>query len=167
MTAKRDCYEVLGVPKTATPEEITRAFRKLARRFHPDVNPGDKGAETKFKEIAEAYEILSDKDKRARYDRFGYAQEPGFQPGFDPRQGGGGAQFEFTGDGADGFGQFEDLFKSFFGGGAPFRRQRGGRGAPLAEDGEDILAEMEIEFMEALKGTNKAFTLQSAAGTRP
>ena len=80
---KRDFYEVLGVSKTATDEEIKKAYRKLAKKYHPDMNPGDKEAEAKFKEVNEAYEVLSDKDKRAKYDQFGHA-------GVDPNFGAGG-----------------------------------------------------------------------------
>lgn len=89
---KRDFYEVMGVPKNATEDEIKKAYRKLAKKYHPDLNPGDKEAEAKFKEVNEAYEVLSDKDKRARYDQFGHA-------GVDPNFGGGaGGGSPFTGD---------------------------------------------------------------------
>ncbi|MBI2922811.1 MAG: DnaJ domain-containing protein [Planctomycetes bacterium] len=162
MPAKRDYYEVLGVQRGAPEDEIKKAFRKLARRYHPDVNPGDKAAEAKFKEIAEAYEVLTDKKKREQYDRFGHA-EPGAGPGGFP---GGGQPFEFRfeGGGPDGFGSFEDLFSGLFGGaGGPFRGRRG-RGGPIAEDGEDILADMEIDFMDALRGAKKVFTLETAQG---
>ena len=106
---KRDYYEVLGVQKNATADELKKAYRKLAKQNHPDLNPGDKKAEARFKEINEAYEVLSDKDKRAKYDQFGFA-------GVDPNFGAGGA------GGAGGFGGFDmgdigDLFGSFFGGG--------------------------------------------------
>ena len=104
---KRDYYEVLGVQKNATADELKKAYRKLAKQNHPDLNPGDKKAEARFKEINEAYEVLSDKDKRAKYDQFGFA-------GVDPNFGAGGA------GGAGGFGGFDmgdigDLFGSFFG----------------------------------------------------
>ena len=109
---KRDYYEVLGVSKGATDEEIKKAYRKKAKQYHPDLNPGDKTAEAKFKEANEAYEVLSDKDKRARYDQFGHA-------GVDPNFGAGG-----PGGGFGGFGGFDmgdidlgDIFGSFFGGG--------------------------------------------------
>ena len=92
MADKRDFYEVMGVPKNATEDEIKKAYRKLAKKYHPDLNPGDKEAEAKFKEVNEAYEVLSDKDKRARYDQFGHA-------GVDPNFGGGaGGGSPFTGD---------------------------------------------------------------------
>jgi DnaJ-class molecular chaperone len=163
MATKRDYYEVLGVGKSASEDEIKKAFRKLARRHHPDVNPGDKSAETKFKEIAEAYEVLSDKKKRENYDRFGHAMPQQGGPGGFP--GGGGQPFEFRFDGDPSqFSSFEDLFSGLFGGGG--RRRRGGSpfGTAIAEDGEDILAEMEIEFMEALRGVVKVLTLESSTG---
>ena len=104
MADKRDFYEVMGVPKNATEDEIKKAYRKLAKKYHPDLNPGDKEAEAKFKEVNEAYEVLSDKDKRARYDQFGHA-------GVDPNFGGGaGGGSPFTGDIDLG-----DIFNSFFG----------------------------------------------------
>ena len=83
MAEKRDYYEVLGVSKTATDDELKKAFRKLAKQYHPDLHPGDKACEEKFKEVNEAYEVLSDKDRRARYDQFGHA-------GVDPNYGAGG-----------------------------------------------------------------------------
>ena len=104
MADKRDFYEVMGVPKNATEDEIKKAYRKLAKKYHPDLNPGDKEAEAKFKEVNEAYEVLSDKDKRARYDQFGHA-------GVDPNFGGGAGGSPFTGDIDLG-----DIFNSFFGG---------------------------------------------------
>jgi len=163
MPPKKDYYESLGVPRTASEDDIKKAFRKLARRYHPDVNPGDKSAESKFKEIAEAYEVLTDKKKREQYDRFGHI-EPGQGPGGFPGGGGGPFEFRFDEGGPGGFGSFEDLFSGLFGGGG-FRR-RGGRpaGGPIAEDGEDILAELAIDFMEALRGAKKVFTLETAHG---
>src|SRR4030095_16299085 len=116
--SKRDYYEVLGVAKGATAGEIKKAYRKVAMQYHPDRNPGDKSAEEKFKEAAEAYEILSDSDKKSQYDRYGHAGLSGNGRGF----GGGGMNME------DIFSQFgdvfgDDLFGSFFGGG----RGRGGQ----------------------------------------
>ena len=102
---KRDYYEVLGVSKTATDDEIKKAYRQTAKKYHPDMHPGDKEAEAKFKEANEAYAVLSDKEKRSQYDQFGHAA-------FDPSRGGTGFDF-------DGFGGFDfgDIFSSFFGGG--------------------------------------------------
>ena len=108
---KREYYEVLGVSRNATSDEIKKAYRKLARKYHPDANPGDKDAEAKFKEISEAYVVLSDPEKRAGYDRFGHAGADG--------QGFGG--FEGFGD----FGGLGDIFEMFFGGGGRTRRRTG------------------------------------------
>ena len=105
---KRDYYEVLGVDKSATDDVIKKAYRKLAKQYHPDLNPGDKNAEAKFKEVNEAYEVLSDKDKKARYDQFGFA-------GVDPNFGGGAGGGNPYAGGAGGF-DFTDIFDSFFGG---------------------------------------------------
>ena len=104
---KRDYYEVLGVEKSASAEEIKKAYRKKAMQFHPDRNPGDKTAEEKFKEVGEAYEVLSDADKKARYDQFGFA-------GVDPNYGAG--QGNPYGGGFGGFGDFGDIFRDLFGG---------------------------------------------------
>src|SRR5512137_2697895 len=108
MTSNRDYYEVLGVGRTATEKELKAAYRKLARKFHPDVNPGDKASEDRFKEVAEAFAVLGDAEKRARYDRGG---REAFGSGFDPFAGMSreqAAEFDFAG--------FEDLFASLFGG---------------------------------------------------
>ena len=111
---KRDYYEVLGVQKNATADELKKAYRKLAKQNHPDLNPGDKEAEARFKEINEAYEVLSDKDKRAKYDQFGFA-------GVDPNFGAGGA------GGAGGFGGF-DMGGANFGGQQPGGQSAGNGG---------------------------------------
>ncbi len=141
MADKRDYYEVLGIQKGATDEEIKKAYRKMAKQYHPDLHPGDKDAESKFKEVNEAYEVLSDADKKARYDAYGHA-------GVDPNFGAGG------GAGFDGFGGFDmgDIFSSFFGGGFG-----GGRSAnPNApQRGSDIQTNITISFEEAAKGCKK------------
>ena len=138
---KRDYYEVLGVNKDASADEIKKAYRKSAMKYHPDRNPGDKEAEEKFKELGEAYEVLSDDDKRARYDQFGFA-------GVDPNYGGGqGGYGDFGGFG--GFGGFGDIFSEFFGGGASGRTRNGPR------RGEDVGVRIEVTFEEAAFGTEK------------
>ena len=131
---KRDYYEVLGVDKNASPDEIKKAYRKLAMKYHPDQNPGDKSAEEKFKEVNEAYEILSDADKKSRYDQFGFA-------GVDPNYGaGGGGGF----DGFSGFGGFGDIFSDLFGGG--FGGGFGGSQANAPRQGENVSAQVTITF---------------------
>ena len=110
--SKRDYYEILGVSKSASADEIKKAYRKLAIKYHPDKNPGDKSAEEKFKEAAEAYEVLSDADKKARYDQFGHAGVGGAAGGgYGGGFGGGGMNME------DIFSQFGDIFGGHFGGG--------------------------------------------------
>ena len=141
---KRDYYEVLGVEKGATAEEIKKAYRKSAMKYHPDRNPGDKEAEEKFKEVGEAYEVLSDDQKRARYDQFGFA-------GVDPNYGAGAGGGNPFGGGFGGFGDFGDLgdiFGSFFGGG---RTQS--RNAP--RQGESVGVRLELTFEEAAFGCEK------------
>ena len=143
---KRDYYEVLGVEKGAGAEDIKKAYRKMAMKYHPDRNPGDKVAEEKFKEVGEAYEVLSDDDKRARYDQFGFA-------GVDPNYGGGAGGGAY-GSGFGGFGDFGDLgdiFGSFFGGGA--RSSRSNPNAPRR--GENVGARLDLTFEEAAFGCEK------------
>ena len=143
MADKRDYYEVMGVPKNASEDEIKKAYRKLAKQYHPDLNPGDKNAEAKFKEVNEAYEVLSDKEKRARYDQFGHS-------GVDPNFGGGPAGDPFGGV------DLGDLFGSFFGGGfgGGFGSQR--RATPNApRRGSNTDAVLTISFEEAAKGCKK------------
>lgn len=142
MADKRDYYEVLGVSKNATDDELKKAYRKVAKQYHPDLHPDDKECEAKFKEANEAYEILSDKDKRARYDQFGFA---GVDPNYGAGQGGG-----FSG-GFGGFDDLGDIFSSFFGGGfGGGSRRRANPNAPRR--GGDIRANVIIDFMEACKG---------------
>ncbi len=142
---KRDYYEVLGVEKNASDSEIKKAYRKLAMKYHPDQNPGDKTAEEKFKEVNEAYEVLSDADKKARYDQFGFAGvDPNFAGG-NPFQGGN----PFGGFG--GFGDLGDIFGDFFGGFGGGAQQR--RNSPTK--GQNVAAAVEITFEEAAFGTEK------------
>lgn len=164
MATKRDYYEVLGVDKNASDAEIKKAYRKLAKQYHPDVNPDDKEAEAKFKEINEAYEVLSDSKKRNQYDRFGHA-------GFDPNGG-------FSGYGGFGdFGDFDfggigDIFETFFGG-TGFGRTSRSRNAP--QKGADLKYSTEISFEEAAFGVKKEILVNrmencsdcSGSGARP
>ena len=162
---KRDYYEVLGVDRSATDAEIKKAYRKLAKENHPDLNPEDKAAEARFKEINEAYEVLSDSEKKARYDQYGHA-------GVDPNFGGEGG----FGEGFD-FGDLGDLFGSFFGGGFGSSRGRANPNAP--QRGESIRMSVAIAFEEAAFGCEKEISVEktetcetchgsgSAPGTTP
>ena len=148
---KRDYYEVLGVSKTATDEEIKKAYRKLALKYHPDYNPGDKTAEEKFKEINEAHEVLSDPDKRKRYDQFGFA---GVDPNYAASQGGAG--------GFGGFGGVDlgDIFGDIFGGGFGGFAAGGARSNPNApRKGQDIRVRITLSFDEAVHGCKKNITI--------
>jgi molecular chaperone DnaJ len=147
--SKRDYYEILGVAKSASADEIKKAYRKVAMQFHPDRNPGDKSAEEKFKEAAEAYEILSDADKKAQYDRYGHAGVSG--NGRGGYSGGGGMNME------DIFSQFgdifgDDLFGNFFGGG-----QRGGRSQQRSRGirGSNLRVKLKLTYEEIAKGVTK------------
>ncbi len=147
MAEKRDYYEVLGVSKNASEDEIKRAYKKLARKYHPDMNPGDKEAEEKFKEVNEANEVLSNPEKKAKYDQFGFA---GVDPNYGAGQGG------YGGAGGFDFGDLGDIFGSFFGGGFG----GGGRRNPNApQRGESIRASLSVEFTEAAFGCEKSITI--------
>jgi molecular chaperone DnaJ len=163
-TTKQDYYELLGVGRKATVKEIRGAYRKLARKYHPDLNPGDKSAEEKFKQIQEAYEVLSDTKKRQMYDQFGFNT-----PGAGPQGPGGGAynvnpediHFDFGGfdfggggQGAGGSTSFRDLFSQFFRGGGA-----GTQAAYDTEAGTDLEYQIDISFAEAMRGTVKKVTI--------
>ena len=154
--AKRDLYQLLGVARDANEDVIRKAYRKLARRHHPDVNPNDKGAEDKFKEISHAYSVLSDSEKRRAYDEFGEVSlEGGFDPeaarrareAFGARFGGGGSP-SFGGDEGFAFEGLDGLFSDLF------ARRGGGRGR-----GADVEAELELDFMDAARGVEQRLTL--------
>lgn len=145
---KRDYYDVLGVSKGASDDEIKKAYRKTAKKYHPDLHPDDKAAEAKFKECNEAYEILSDPQKKARYDQFGFA---GVDPNYGAGQGGYGGGFGGGGFGFDGDIDLGDIFSSFFGGGFG----GGGRNPNAPQRGRDIQASVSLTFEEAAKGCKK------------
>ena len=141
MAEKRDYYEVLGVERNATDQDIKRAYRRLAKKYHPDVNPGDKEAEAKFKEASEAYAVLSDEEKRAKYDQFGHSAF----------EGAGGGDGGFGGFG--GFGDMGDIFGDIFGdlfGGGSGRRTKNG-----PTRGQDVQSSLDITFTEAAFGCKK------------
>ena len=145
---KRDYYDVLGVDKSVNDDDLKKAYRKAAKKYHPDLHPGDAEAEKKFKEVNEAYEVLSNKEKRARYDQFGHAGvDPNFSAGGQGGYGGG-----FTGD----FGDLGDIFSSFFGGGFG-GGQRANPNAPRR--GNDASAAVNVSFEEAAKGCKKTIKI--------
>lgn len=155
--SKRDYYEVLGVAKGASADEIKKAYRKVAMQYHPDRNPGDKAAEEKFKEAAEAYEVLSDADKRSQYDRYGHAGLSGNGRGF-----GGGGNMNMD----DIFSQFgdifgDDLFGSFFGGG---RRGGGGGGRARGVRGSNLRVKIKLNYEEIAKGVSKNIKVKKYVG---
>ena len=171
MAQKRDYYEVLGVSKSATDEEIKKDYRKLAKKYHPDANPDNKEeAEKKFKEVNEAYETLSDKQKRQMYDQFGFNG-----PNFSGNQGGGSYYYSSGFDGFGDFGDLGDIFSSFFGGSSRSRS----RASNSAVKGNDLRVVTEITFEESYLGTEKEITVTrnescpsckgtgSAKGTKP
>jgi len=143
---KRDFYEVLGVDKSADADTIKKAYRKLAKQYHPDLNPGNKEAEQKFKEVNEAYSVLSDDDKKARYDQFGHA-------GVDPNYGAGAGGGAYTNVDFGDFGDLGDIFGSFFGGGTSRRRSN-------VIQGEDVSVSVSIDFLEACFGCSKTVNVR-------
>ena len=163
-SSKRDYYEVLGVERGVSADDLKKAYRKLAVKFHPDKNPGDKGAEEKFKELGEAYEALSDPQKRAAYDQHGHAA-------FDPRSRAGG------GGRGGGFHDPNDIFRSAFGGqgdlGSIFEQFFGGGGGGEDSEsggpsrGSDLRYDMEITLAEAVNGTEKQITVTKPAACEP
>jgi DnaJ-class molecular chaperone len=156
--AKRDYYEVLGVARGASEADIKKAYRRLARKLHPDVNPGDKAAQKRFQEVQEAYEVLQDGEKRRAYDRFGHAGPgAGFGgAGFDPRSAGGPGGAGPGGSPFESFhfeaGDLGDLFGNLFGG------RRGGPSGPRA--GEDVRAQIEVSFRDAVLGGTASLALR-------
>lgn len=176
MSQKRDYYDLLGVSRSASPEEIKKAYRGMAMKYHPDRNPGNKEAEDKFKEAAEAYEVLSNQDKRARYDQFGHA---GMNAGMGGGGGHGGAH-DFS-DLGDIFQQFGDIFGDMFGGkrGGSKRSSGKSEGGLAPQRGHDLTQQIEITLQEAFSGCKKEIKiyhyvtcddcrgLGAAPGTKP
>ena len=185
----KDYYTILGVDKTASQDEIKKAYRKLAKQHHPDVNKGDKASEAKFKEAAEAYEVLGDAEKRKKYDTFGSQAQFNNGTDFDPSQygfNGGNVHYEYAGAGdhSDFFNMFfSDAFdlNDLFGGtrsgrttrvyeggdlGDIFGQARGGSRTPRVQNGQDIEAEIELTPEEGAAGTEKRISLQTETGTR-
>jgi curved DNA-binding protein len=178
MVKYKDYYKILGVDKKATADEIKKAYRKLARKYHPDANPGDTKSEEKFKEIGEAYEVLKDPEKRQRYDQLGsnwkqYASAGGGggRQSYTYDFGGRGFNFEDLGSG------FSDFFEMFFGSGADrrfsnfnfgsnFRQNFGGARAGAAQKGQDLQSSIEISLREAYTGTKRSLRFQKNGRTR-
>lgn len=164
----KDYYKTLEVSKTATKDEIKKSYKKLARKYHPDVNPGNHEAEEKFKAISEAYEVLGDDEKRKKYDQLGadwkrYEQAGGGPGGFDWSQyagaggPGGGRYAHFEGD--FGGGDFSDFFSSIFGGMGGGARSQGGRRSSMAFKGQDYTAELHLTMEDAYHGGQKTITV--------
>src|SRR6202171_3433597 len=164
-SAKSDYYELLGVPRKASAKDIRTSFRKLARKYHPDLNPGDKSSEEKFKQLQEAYDVLSDSKKRQIYDQYGFYSDnmppggPGAGPGHDGEAPDvnfdfGGYDFGGGAGTAGGGGSFRDLFSQFFSG------NRGSAGMePEHEPGGDLQYQLEIDFWDAVRGAGKKLSI--------
>jgi DnaJ-class molecular chaperone len=154
MPSKRDYYDVLGVSRSASAEEIRKAYKKLARKAHPDANTADPNAEQKFAEITEAWDVLGDEQKRRQYDQFGHAARGGSGPGGNPFEGFGGTGATFS---------FEDLFGGAFSGGGA----RGGRrrGPAPQQRGSDVRADITVPFQVAVDGGEHSLTVQSGKST--
>lgn len=173
--AQADYYHLLGVTRTATQDEIKKSFKKLARQYHPDLNPGDKAAEKKFKEMSEAYDVLSDPEKRKKYDQFG-SGFANFAGGGAGAPGGGFYGGPFQGGGfQQGNIDFEDLFSDLFAtAGGPARNRRGGGRRTAGRPGSDVEATIELDFVEAALGgekrlslgPNKTFTVRVPPGAK-
>ncbi|MEO8347632.1 MAG: J domain-containing protein [Acidobacteriota bacterium] len=149
---KRDYYDVLGVARGASEADIKKAYRRLARKLHPDVNPGDKTAQKRFQEVQEAYDVLKDAEKRRAYDRFGHAaSSPGFDPGAAPGGFGGGTGGPFSNVSFEST-DFADLFGNIFGGGARFRTE--------PEKGEPTYGTIEVDFRDAVLGGTASLALR-------
>jgi DnaJ-class molecular chaperone len=161
--AKRDLYGILGISRTASAEDIKKAYRKLARKYHPDINPGSKEAEERFKEISFAHDVLSDTAKRKLYDEFG---EEGLQPGFDPekmrayKQWSSRGGFEFSRSGGRTSFSFEDLFGDVFG---AFGRERE---SGAVQPGEDLEYTLDLDLLDALRGTSQTISIQRPVARR-
>ncbi len=155
MASKKDYYDLLGVSRNASADEIKKAFRALAKKYHPDANPNNKDAEEKFKEINEAYEVLSDPKKKSAYDQFGHAGAGGFSGGY-----GGGYRPQDPGNAADAEDIFGDVFSSFFGGGGGVRA---GPSRSRAEAGEDLRFDLGLTFEEAAFGTTREIKIRKLA----
>jgi molecular chaperone DnaJ len=157
--AGRNYYDILGIRKDASDKEVKEAYRRLARKHHPDVNPGDKSAEARFKEINAAYEVLSDKEKRQKYDKYGdkwqyadqFEQAAQQQAQYRRYSPGGGTSFHFSGD----IGDMDSIFEEFFGG-----RERGFSRRPQPGRGQDLESNVEVTLEEAYRGTTRMINLQ-------
>ena len=179
----KDYYSTLGVAKTATEKEIKQAYRKLARKHHPDVNPGDKSAESRFKDLTEAYEVLGDPAKRKKYDELGANwrayEQAGAGQGFNPGQAGGGWNVNYGGGGPTGYrtmtqeemnemfggeegNPFSDFFQTFFGGAAPGSDESRGRGrrGRGTRAGRDVEQEIELGLEDAYNGTMRRLSIK-------